>query len=234
MTEKERAGMEKLRAAMAAEDRRLLEENPPETGEIFYSKEYLRTIAALKRKRGKSRLSVFSAFGKRVAAAVLLIVMISGCLMSISAVRKPIVDFFMTVHEKMIVIFFPEKDKAPETIETVYTLTYLPENCEWVTRSVCEKDVTTTWSSDFMTVTLVQETLDSRLYVNEEMARFETREIMGRKMAVIERFDLRLYFWNTDEYAYQLMVQGIFWEEDCMQMLRSVAIDPTIIIENGE
>ncbi len=234
MTEKERLGMEKLRAAMMEDNALLLQEYPPAEGDIRHSQEYLRRMKALQGARRKHRLNIFGSFGKRVAAAILLFIAIGGGLMSVSAVRKPIVDFFMTVHEKMIVIFFPEKDKAPETIETVYTLTYLPENCEWVTRSVCEKDVTTTWSSDFMTVTLVQETLDSRLYVNGEMARFETREIMGRKMAVIERFDLRLYFWNTDEYAYQLMVQGIFWEEDCMQMLRSVAIDPTIIIENGE
>ena len=154
--------------------------------------------------------------------------------MSVSAVRKPIAAFFISVQEGIIELFCGEDKSAPVTIENVYTLSHLPDDCAWLTQSLGEKEVSTTWTSDFVTVTLVQETLDSRLYVNNEFARFEIKEVMGRQMAVIERYDLRIYFWNTEEYAYQLIVQGVFWEEDCLRMLNSLVIDEAKTIKNGE
>ena len=154
--------------------------------------------------------------------------------MSVSAVRKPIAEFFVNVRAGIIELFCPEDESAPTTIEEVYTLSHLPDDCAWLTQSIGEKEVSTTWTSDFVTVTLVQETLDSRLYINNEFTRFEIKEIMGRQMAVIERYDLRIYFWNTEEYAYQLIVQGVFWEEDCLRMLNSLVIDETKTIKNGE
>lgn len=234
MTEKERLGMEKLRAAMMEDDALLLQECPPVDRNIRHSSEYLRRIKELQRASGKHRLNILSTFGKRVAAAILLFLAIGGGLMSVSAVRKPIAEFFVNVRAGIIELFCPEDEGAPTTIEAVYTLSHLPDDCAWLAQSLGEKEVSTTWSSDFVTVTLVQETLDSRLYINNEFARFEIKEIMGRQMAVIERYDLRIYFWNTEEYAYQLIVQGVFWEEDCLRMLNSLVIDETKIIENGE
>ena len=234
MTEKERLGMEKLRAAMIEDNALLLQEYLPVEGEIHHSKEYLRRTKELQGAHKKHRLNIFGSFGKRVAAAILLFIAIGGGLMSVSAIRKPITAFFVSVREGIIELFCWEDKSAPVTIENVYTLSHLPDDCAWLTQSLGEKEVSTTWTSDFVTVTLVQETLDSRLYVNNEFARFEIKEVMGRQMAVIERYDLRIYFWNTEEYAYQLIVQGVFWEEDCLRMLGSLVIDETKTIKNGE
>ena len=234
MTEKERQGMEKLRAAMMEDNALLLQEYPPAEGDIRHSQEYLRRMKALQGARRKHRLNILSPFSKRVAAAILLFIVVGGGLMSVSAVRKPIAEFFVNVRAGIIELFCPEDESAPTTIEEVYTLSHLPDDCAWLTQSIGEKEVSTTWTSDFVTVTLVQETLDSRLYINNEFTRFEIKEIMGRQMAVIERYDLRIYFWNTEEYAYQLIVQGVFWEEDCLRMLNSLVIDETKTIKNGE
>ena len=234
MTEKERQGMEKLRAAMMEDDALLLQEYQPMEGEIHHSREYLRRMKELQKASGNHRLNILSPFSKRVAAAILLFIVVGGGLMSVSAVRKPIAEFFVNVRAGIIELFCPEDESAPTTIEEVYTLSHLPDDCAWLTQSIGEKEVSTTWTSDFVTVTLVQETLDSRLYINNEFTRFEIKEIMGRQMAVIERYDLRIYFWNTEEYAYQLIVQGVFWEEDCLRMLNSLVIDETKTIKNGE
>ena len=226
--------MEKLRAAMMEDDALLWQEYQPMEGEIHHSREYLRRMKELQKASGKHRLNILSPFSKRVAAAILLFIVVGGGLMSVSAVRKPIAEFFVNVCAGIIELFCPEDESAPTTIEEVYTLSHLPDDCAWLTQSIGEKEVSTTWTSDFVTVTLVQETLDSRLYINNEFTRFEIKEIMGRQMAVIERYDLRIYFWNTEEYAYQLIVQGVFWEEDCLRMLNSLVIDETKTIKNGE
>lgn len=234
MTEKERQGMEKFRAAMMEDNALLLQEYPPAEGDIRHSQEYLRRMKGLQKASGKHRLNILSPFSKRVAAAILLFIVVGGGLMSVSAVRKPIAEFFVNVRAGIIELFCPEDESAPTTIEEVYTLSHLPDDCAWLTQSIGEKEVSTTWTSDFVTVTLVQETLDSRLYINNEFTRFEIKEVMGKQMAVIERYDLRIYFWNTEEYAYQLIVQGVFWEEDCLRMLNSLVIDETKTIKNGE
>ena len=66
MTEKERLGMEKLRAAMMEDNALLLQEYPPAEGDIRHSQEYLRRMKELPCARRKHRLNIFDSFGKRV------------------------------------------------------------------------------------------------------------------------------------------------------------------------
>ena len=225
MKEKEKAGLQKLRAAMMAEEMALWEEHAPSEEEYLHSEAYLEKIQALREpKRKRASRVLRTAFG-RVAAIALILLVISGSMMSISAVREPVICFFVKVQDYISEIFFPEDVYVPETIEQIYTLTALPDGCEWLTRYVGKKDVTTTWIRDDLTVTLMQTTMESRLFVNNEFAHFSVRNLAETNIAVIERFDMKIYFWNTSEYAYHLMVQGDLSEEACIRMMESLALD---------
>ncbi len=228
MSEEKNIGLEKLQEAFRivnAEEYDRLKGDM--TTDFSYSEEYERRMGELLRRKQTPRwYRYFNTLGKRVAVFALAILMTFGVSMSITAVRKPIVQFFVRAYDSVIELFFASEDteKAPERIETLYTLSRLPENSEWLTQFVNEKDVTTTWANDDVNLTLIQTTLETRLFVNEDFADFQICDIAGKRVAVIEKFGVSLYLWNTEEYAFHLVVKGFLSAKDVEETIRSLTI----------
>ena len=97
----------------------------------------------------KTILWYLNTTGKRVAAIFIVIGVFLGFSVGVYAVRKPIVEFFLNVKEKFSEVFFEQKaiDNAPDTIETVYTLGYVPEGYELIERKIEETYVMEIWSA---------------------------------------------------------------------------------------
>lgn len=235
MNKDERLGLEKLQEAFrlaAAEEWEHTERAPKE--EIFYSEEYERKMEGLIRESKYPHLRFVNTVGKRVAVFALAVLLAFGCSMSISAVRKPVVNFFVKAHETFIELFFAPDDieRAPERIETVYTFSVLPPESAWLTQFVNEKDVTTTWANEKVNLTLVQTTLDARLFVNEDAERLQKRTIAGQETAVIEKFGVNIYIWNTEEYAFHLVIKGYLTEEELARIIDSLTVGA--IVDSAE
>ena len=103
----------------------------------------------------------------------------------------------------------------------------LPDESEWLTRFIGEKDVTTTWGNGDVNLTLVQTTLDARLFVNETMERIVKIWLDEKEITVIQKFGVTIYIWNTDEYAFHLVAKGDLTQEEMAQMVGSLMLDRT-------
>lgn len=75
----------------------------------------------------KPLLWYFNTTKKQAAAILIAIGIFFGLSIGVYAAREPIVEFFLNVKEKFSEVFFNQEDieKAPKTIETVYTLGYV-------------------------------------------------------------------------------------------------------------
>lgn len=227
MNENERLGLQKLEEAFRAVNAEEWEntERIPQN-EIIYSAEYERKMEALVRAQKNPCLRLVNTVGKRAAMLAVVLLAVFGLSMSISAVRKPVVNFFIKAHDSFIELFFPKEDieKAPASIEALYTFSRLPENSEWLTQFINEKDATTTWANESVNLTLVQTTLDTKFFLNEDLERLQTREIADIRAFVIERFGVTVYIWNTEEYAFHLVVKGYLSEEETADVMRSLSV----------
>ena len=228
MNENERSGFEKLEAAFRAVNAEEWE-GAELSSDLTHSAEYERKMEALLREQKHPYLRLFNTVGKRVAVFVMAILLGFASTMSISAVRKPVVNFFIKAHENFLELFYEpeEEERIPEKIEEIYTLGVLPDESEWLTRFIGEKDVTTTWRNDDVNLTLVQTTLDARLFVNETMERIVKIWLDEKEITVIQKFGVTIYIWNTDEYAFHLVAKGDLTQEEMAQMVGSLMLDRT-------
>lgn len=228
MNENERLGFEKLEAAFRAVNAEEWE-GAELSSDLTHSAEYERKMAALLREQKRPYLRLVNTVGKRVAVFVMAILLGFASTMSISAVRKPVVNFFIKAHENFLELFYEpeEEERIPEKIEEIYTLGVLPDESEWLTRFIGEKDVTTTWGNDDVNLTLVQTTLDARLFVNETMERIVKIWLDEKEITVIQKFGVTIYIWNTDEYAFHLVAKGDLTQEEMAQMVGSLMLDRT-------
>ena len=103
--------------------------NTYQKSEVELEAELQAIYAQAAQRKKKPRFWQYSSVGRRVAGLAAALLVAFGCSMTISAVRTPFVNFAMNIYDKFTEFFFDKSDieKAPSTIETVYTLGYVPE-----------------------------------------------------------------------------------------------------------
>ena len=100
--------------------------------EVIPSPAYIKRMERLMKWQKRSCWKYVNTVGKRIAMIAVVIALTFGLSMSVSAVREPVVKFFVHIYERFVEFFYDDDvvTKAPSTIETVYTLGYVPEGYE--------------------------------------------------------------------------------------------------------
>ena len=226
MTNKEKSGQDKLMEAMRLSEFSYCEKFPRVEGEIYYSEDYLRDMEKLIKKSRNPIRGCFDTVGKRVAAAAIAAIALSGSMMSVSAVRKPVVEFITNVYEKFVEIFFDEEDvaKAPSTIDTVYTLGIVPEGYT-INKYIIDADSTyMSWiNNNGEKLVFMQGILDGNNMIDNEDAQFELISIDGMKIAYVNKNGAKYYFWNTLDYKFTLLVSETISHDAALELIESVA-----------
>lgn len=225
MTNKEKSGQDKLMEAMRMSEVSCWEKFPRVDGEIHYSEDYLRDMEKLLKKSRNPIRRYFDTVGKRVVAAVIAAVALSGGMMSVSAVREPVVEFITNVYEKFVEIIFDEEDivKAPSTIETVYTLGIIPEGYV-VNKHVIDSDSAyMSWINDNgEKLVFMQGILDGNNMIDNEDSQFELICVDGIKIAYANKNGAKYYFWNTLDYKFTLFVSQTISHDTALELIESV------------
>lgn len=90
--------------------------------------------------------------GLRIALiAALITVLLAGCAMAIPAVREAVIDFFLQIKgDRVGITFNPEEAAtAPDSIETIYTLTDVPHGYEQVVYDILPNEVHIWWVNEY-------------------------------------------------------------------------------------
>lgn len=101
------------------------ENSIPTYEEHRFSPQFQKKMKKLINRRKKPYYKIINTFGKRVACILLIIFIASSVtIMSVGALRKAFVGFWVSVLEEFSIIQSADIDNAPETIEDVYEITY--------------------------------------------------------------------------------------------------------------
>lgn len=179
---------------------------------------------AAQRKK-KQRFWQYSSVGRRVAGLAAALLVAFGCSMTVSAVRTPFVNFAMNIYDKFTEFFFDKSDieKAPSTIETVYTLGYVPEGYELNSQSTEIKNTVFIWQNkNGGSIELSQNTLEATYTIDtedtEQISFADEQQVFFKK-----KFGKQTYFWNTNEYQFWLYIEDDdISAEDGMELIRSI------------
>ena len=192
-------------------------------------------MARLLRAQKKPWWQYTNTVAKKVAVIALVILLTFGASMSVSAVRKPVVEFIVNVYERFVEIFFGEEDvtEAPCELETIYTLGKLPEGYELVESKVQNTSVGFVWKDDDRNcIKFSQYTFESKATYDYESSNYVIVNMSEMKVAMIEKEDRKMFCWNSNEYAFFMRVPIDFSLEECAGLIKSlISIDDT---DNGE
>ena len=101
------------------------ENSIPTYEEHKFSPQFQKKMKKLINRRKKPYYKIINTFGKRVACIVLIIFIASSVtIMSVGALRKAFVGFWISVLKEFSVIQSADIDNAPEIIEDIYEVTY--------------------------------------------------------------------------------------------------------------
>jgi hypothetical protein len=142
------------------------------------------------------------------------------------AARAPISQFISKTYDKYIEFFFDQSDveKAPSTIETVYTLGYVPEGYELDSQSFEKESTVIVWQNkDGNSIELRQYTLDMMLTLDNEEEDLDSFNIDNFSILFKEKYGMKTYFWNTNDYQFRLhIIEDGISTEDGIELIRSV------------
>ncbi len=225
MTEKERFGRNKLLEAMRVSEKSYCDQFSPAEGEIRYTDDYLRDMEKILQKSKKPIRRYFNFFGKRVAGIVAAILIIFGCSMTVSAVREPVVEFLTNIYEKFIEIVFGDEDvaKAPDSIETVYTLGFVPEGYEMESFLVENSLTKITWKNENGNkIILSQIVLKGFCTLDGEESDYVIFEQHEKSLAYVHKYEYKIFYWNSEAYNFQLIVPCDMSQEEALALIDSI------------
>ena len=185
--------------------------------------EIYRKAATRKKKNFLRRFHTAWGRAACVAAAVLIAF---TCSMTVSAVRTPVVNFLTNAYDQFTEIFFDDADieKAPSTIETVYTLGYVPEGYVLNSESIEKEKVFFVWQNkNDCSIELRQNILDAKLTMDTEETELVSFNTGDLQILFKEKHGKKTYFWNTNEYQFCLhIIDTDISTEDGIELIRSV------------
>lgn len=227
MTECEKVGRARLMAAMRLSERTYCEKFPCATGEIHYTRDYLQCMKRLLKQSRRPASRRRGSIGKYVAAAAIAIAMLSTSVLSVSAIREPVIEFLTKTYEKCIEFFFDEEviANAPSSIETAYTLGYVPQGYEPLQfRCRTYSSTSKTRDANGNRILFRQSTFEGSLTWDNEDSNYEILYVDDLKIFHITKHNDKAFLWNTDEYKFQLSVPADLSWEECLRLIRSVTI----------
>lgn len=200
----------------------------PEESEIDYefSEGFLRKMDKLisKVNREERRKSSFKA--KNVVALVAAILLMLVGLMSVSAVREPVINFVVKIYEEFNEISF-SGDTSTE-IDRVYSFTKVPDGFEETQRILNEKisviryDNSTT--GDVMELSQ-EATQDCSFALDNKNCEIRTFNVDGKEIRIYRDEYGSAYdaFWIEDTYCFKLIYVGTMDYDKMLDMISTIA-----------
>ena len=225
MRKKKKTGREALEEALRKSFADYHWQFPDSEEEIHLGKDYENYMDGLiRRSKNPTPLHFRTAWGRAacVAAAVLIAF---TCSMTVSAVRTPIVNFLTNAYDQFTEILFDDADieKAPSTIETVYTLGYVPEGYAKEQFYVYALSTNMTWKNENGDrIILLQGTLEGSLMLDPEESDYAIFEENGKRIIYIQKIGIKSFYWNSEKYEFQLVVPENMPQEEVFLLIDSL------------
>jgi len=192
---------------------------------IHYSARYLRKIRSLHRKIDFSVLLPRPTTRKYTAAILLTAILFFTGIFSVAQARNAVAEWFTNICERFTEIFFSEQDadKAPDSIESPHAPTKIPLNFTEKDRYFAQGELKLTWENERGEyIVFIQTPLHAQTTLDNEQIEYETTVISEKNCILIQKKEKICIFWNTDDYAFTLIVPQSLPREQWSDIIGSV------------
>ena len=194
---------------------------------VAFSPEFERKMERLLRAQRKSYYPLINTRPKRVllSFAVVLILLITT-VFSVSALREPVVRFFVEVYEKFSNVFFHQQgeESFPAMLEVYYAPTWLPEGyieaADQLVDAIiqCERTYTSESREDII---FKQHTITSLLLaIDSEDIQTKPCLVNGQEGLYYSNKEIQRVIWNDGQYGYSVF--GPVTEGELLRIAESI------------
>lgn len=197
--------------------------NLPEPSSRFQKK-----MNRLLRRQKKSYYRLINTSLKRVAVAILVFLLLISCLMSVGAIRAPILNFFTKVYEEYTDVTLNHSQKeVPEKlhIEEMYVPAYLPEGFEKSMENVTDNYLYFEYINKEDKYVLFEQCSyeDPSISINTEGTTYEEILIFDTVGIYYDNIGIQSVLWYYDGYTFYLMTD--MGKEEALKIARSIEVE---------
>ncbi|MBO5048645.1 MAG: DUF4367 domain-containing protein [Clostridia bacterium] len=188
---------------------------------------YQKRMERLIKHQGRSYWRCVNTMSKRIAVIVLALALTFVLSMNVSAIREPIVNWFIKIYEEGI-YFFHDRDavaKAPKQVKTVYKPGYIPEGFEPEQPRIGRITAYFIFTNEAgEEIVFLQSILDTLHHFDNNDTNYRVRDINGMTVASVEAHGSKSFYWTTDEYSFSLTVFSAEISDECIiKIIESIA-----------
>ena len=192
---------------------------------IRYSDRYLKKMEKLCRRSRKALTFPNLGFKKSVAVALLTAMILLTSIFSVTATRSAVTEWFINVYESFTEIFSVRKDAPtkPDSIETVYAPTVLPEGYTLTDEYLVKSESKFTWENAAGDrIFFIQTPLNSKTTFDNDGTVSETIFIANVRCYLVRKKGKVCIYWNTKEYSFTLIVPETVTYDQYAAMIGSI------------
>jgi hypothetical protein len=186
-----------------------------------YSDKFKAKIQKLIKKSKMKYIYIFNMQIRRMAAVTMIIIGILAASLTVEAIRKPIINFFVTAYEKFSAVFFISDNDSglyvPEAIEILYSPADIPDGYnleDKIINSILRELFYTNADGD--EIMFKQYIISSEITINTEGIITEDIFIRENKGVFYSNMGLNTILWNDNQYGY--LVTGSI-DKDVLQAI---------------
>lgn len=180
--------------------------------EVFeFSNEFEQKIKEINKKRKSLLYRTTKTVPRRVALVSAAVIMTFCLMMTISAIRIPVINFFVNLYEDFIGISFDEEEEdfnIPTTIEQVHLPTYMVDGYKQTDSQKFRDVVETYWENDSYLIILYQEIMEEEFKMNFDNNHegYEKISVNNKIVYYILNKGEYMLLWNDGSYVYTLIL----------------------------
>ena len=200
-----------IKEALLEEDLRemaIIDALPDE--EFVFSEKYKTEMQKLLNNHKKYTHKANRFIPKRLAGVLAAILITLTLMMSISAIRKPVVKFIVNVYENFISIFAEEDEgvKPPQEIENIYLPTNDIQGYSIQSSYNQGKISSTVWINDNNEMIFLEQSVlenNYQAFLDNESIKYETTRIDTYNIYYIIKKDSYFMVWSNGKYMFKML-----------------------------
>jgi len=218
-----------LKEALLEEDLRemaIIDALPDE--EFVFSEKYKTEMQKLLNRHKKYTHNTNRFIPKRLVGVLVAILITLTLMMSISAIREPIVKFIVNVYESFISIFVENEDNTPpETIEEIYMPSHLIEGFHIQTTNNYKTLSTTIWADDnnkniFLDQAVLKDSYQT--FLDNDSKYYKKTEINLCNVYYIEKNNSYFIVWSNGEYMFKMLFPSTIDFSEIEKVIESMEV----------
>ena len=177
---------------------------------VEFSKEFKKSIKEINRKRKRLSYKCTKTVPRRIGTIFIAAIITFCLMMTISAFRTPVINFFVNVYDDFVALFFKEDESVyvPEFIDHVNEPTYMIDGFEKVDYLHLDNVAETYWEKDYDLIILYQEIIEQDLQIKLDNSHDGYSEaILGRHTVYYSLSKgSYMFIWSDGSYFYTLIL----------------------------